>query len=172
MTNESTASPPAVNPLPDIDFDVRDPDGWYRYVADSLVLTGLARRSGEAYAREMTPDDVDRALHAAIGEDGVDFGKLDEELQAEVVRDIADSDVLKSAIKPASLSPHHELSHTIERNKSIISEAYSLSQYGHRLMNIYETMLQGSGEGEEFPFSAQALLNEFLSPERFTLLRT
>jgi integrase len=53
MTNESTASPPAVNPLPDIDFDVRDPDGWYRYVADSLVLTGLARRSGEAYAREI-----------------------------------------------------------------------------------------------------------------------
>lgn len=48
MTTESTASPPTVNPLPDIDFDVRDPNGWYRYVADSLILTGLARRSGEA----------------------------------------------------------------------------------------------------------------------------
>jgi integrase len=42
-----------VKPLPSFDFDVTDPNGWYRYVADSLVLTGLARRSGETYAREV-----------------------------------------------------------------------------------------------------------------------
>lgn len=53
MSNESTVSAAAINPLPDIDFDVTDPNAWYRYVADSLVLTGLARRSGEAYAREV-----------------------------------------------------------------------------------------------------------------------
>ncbi len=53
MTDESTPSAAVLNPLPDIDFDVCDPNGWYRYVADSLVLTGLARRSGEAYAREV-----------------------------------------------------------------------------------------------------------------------
>ena len=53
MTNECITPDAVVNPLPDIDFDVSDPDGWYRYVADSFVLTGLARRSGEAYAREV-----------------------------------------------------------------------------------------------------------------------
>ena len=53
MSNESNVSREGVNPLPDTDFDLRDPNGWYRYVADSLVLTGLARRSGEAYAREI-----------------------------------------------------------------------------------------------------------------------
>ncbi len=53
MKNESTPPPAVVNPLTDMDFDVRDPNGWYRYVADSLVLTGLSRRSGEAYAREV-----------------------------------------------------------------------------------------------------------------------
>jgi len=42
-----------VKGLPALDFDVTDPNGWYRYVADSLVLTGLSRRSGEAYAREI-----------------------------------------------------------------------------------------------------------------------
>ncbi len=42
-----------INPLNNIDFDVNDANGWYRYVADSLVLTGLSRRSGEAYAREV-----------------------------------------------------------------------------------------------------------------------
>ncbi len=53
MNRQSIVSVPKVNPLSDIDFDVSDPNGWYRYVADSLVLTGLARRSGEAYAREV-----------------------------------------------------------------------------------------------------------------------
>ncbi|MCK5806429.1 MAG: tyrosine-type recombinase/integrase [Lentisphaeria bacterium] len=53
MSNESTPSEGVLNPLPDINFDVGDPNGWYRYVADSLVLTGLARRSGETYAREV-----------------------------------------------------------------------------------------------------------------------
>lgn len=53
MATESTLPSAAVNPLPDIDFDVSDPNGWYRYVADSMVLTGLSRRSGEAYAREV-----------------------------------------------------------------------------------------------------------------------
>ena len=53
MSNESNVSREGVNPLPDTDFDLRDPNGWYRYVADSLVLTGLARRSGETYAREI-----------------------------------------------------------------------------------------------------------------------
>ncbi len=52
MKYESTVPFPKVNPLSDVDFDVNDPDGWYLYVADSLVLTGLSRRSGEAYARE------------------------------------------------------------------------------------------------------------------------
>ena len=53
MTKESTPACEAVNLLPDFDFDICDPNGWYRYVADSLVLTGLAPRSGEAYAREV-----------------------------------------------------------------------------------------------------------------------
>ena len=34
MNHESTASVLKVNPLADIDFDVTDPNGWYRYVAD------------------------------------------------------------------------------------------------------------------------------------------
>ena len=48
MKYESTVTFPKVNPLTDVDvdFDVKDPNGWYGYVADSLVLTGLARRSG------------------------------------------------------------------------------------------------------------------------------
>jgi integrase len=53
MEVECIPGVPKINPLKDADFDPVDANGWYRYVADSLVLTGLARRSGEAYAREI-----------------------------------------------------------------------------------------------------------------------
>lgn len=53
MHSDCTPETQELNLPGDIDFDVRDPNGWYRYVADSLVLTGLSRRSGEAYAREV-----------------------------------------------------------------------------------------------------------------------
>ncbi|MFW5894017.1 MAG: hypothetical protein ACOCUY_02670 [Verrucomicrobiota bacterium] len=36
-----------------LNFDVRDPNAWHKYVAHSLVLTGLKRRSEKAYAREV-----------------------------------------------------------------------------------------------------------------------
>ena len=50
MNPESTVPEGTVNPLPDFHFDPSDPNGWYRYVADSLVLTGLSRRTGKTYA--------------------------------------------------------------------------------------------------------------------------
>lgn len=53
MHSNCTPETQELNLPGDIDFDVRDPNGWYRYVADSLVMTGLSRRSGEAYAREV-----------------------------------------------------------------------------------------------------------------------
>ena len=53
MKYESTVTFPKVNPLSDVDFDVNYPNERYRYVVDSLVLTGLSRCSGEAYAREI-----------------------------------------------------------------------------------------------------------------------
>ena len=53
MEKEIISAAVNVNPLSDFAFDVTDPNGWHRYVADSLVLAGLARRSGETYAREI-----------------------------------------------------------------------------------------------------------------------
>ncbi len=43
VNRKSIVSDPKVNLLSDIDFDVSDPNGWCRYVADSLVLAGFSR---------------------------------------------------------------------------------------------------------------------------------
>jgi len=53
MDNETTSVEQKINPVSGIDFGAADPNGWYRYVADSISLTGLADRTGETYAREI-----------------------------------------------------------------------------------------------------------------------
>jgi len=53
MSRECTPLVSPVNLPPGIDFDVNDPNAWFRYVTDSVVLTGLARSSGRTYAREI-----------------------------------------------------------------------------------------------------------------------
>jgi integrase len=53
MESKTTAIAANVNPITDANFKPDDPNGWYDYVTDSLVLSGLARRSGETYAREI-----------------------------------------------------------------------------------------------------------------------
>jgi len=53
MTSNLTSEAKNLNPLSDIDFDINDANAWYRYVADSFILAGLAPHSGEAYAREV-----------------------------------------------------------------------------------------------------------------------
>jgi len=53
MDNETTSVEQKINPVSGIDFGASDPNGWYRYVADSISLTGLADRTGETYAREI-----------------------------------------------------------------------------------------------------------------------
>jgi len=49
-----TASPTQeVNPRSTLSFDVNDPQGWFRYVTDWIVINGKSRRTGETYAREV-----------------------------------------------------------------------------------------------------------------------
>ena len=44
MEHELASSAPEVKVLPSFDVEENAPDGWFRHVADSLVLTGLSRR--------------------------------------------------------------------------------------------------------------------------------
>ncbi len=53
MAKENASSAEKINGLPTFDFDVSDPNGWFHYVADWVVISGNSRRTGETYAREV-----------------------------------------------------------------------------------------------------------------------
>ena len=100
----------------------------------------------------------------------VDFGKLDEELQAEVIKKLVAEPELFAAITPSAL-PHPAEGESITRhNREAIEQHYSLETYWRRLSAIYS----GIGECKEVEpgsLDAQIILENFLSPSRLSLLR-
>ena len=67
MKHESNVAPQKVNPLRDVDFDVNDPNGWYRYAFLRTVYSCGLRLSEALHIR---PGDIDRAaglLHVRQG---------------------------------------------------------------------------------------------------------
>ena len=59
----------------------------------------------------------------------------------------------------------------IRQNRTIVAEQFNLRHYGEHLADIYRTVA-GSGVSSLEPLDASLLLDKFLAPERFCLLRT
>lgn len=125
----------------------------------------------EAYGRKPEKDHFERALHASVKADRVDFGRLDEPLQEEVIRKVRRSSGVHGEIQPAGLLDDVANDETVSLNREVVKKQFGLEQYGRRLMGLYEqVMAAGSEQGP--PVSAEAVLDQFLSPERFCLLRS
>ena len=123
----------------------------------------------QAYSRQMPGDAVDRALQAACRDDMVDYGRLGEHHQENVLRRLHASPQDRSAIDPSQL-PRSSEAH-LDANREAIVKGFSLSRYGERLSNIYAALAGSSADVPDY-LSAELLLDRFLEPERFNLLRT
>ena len=84
-----------------------------------------------AYGRALRPADVDSAIHAATDGDRVDFGRLDEDLQEQVIRRLLDAPSLVSELEPSSLLPKGPPGQLIEMNREMVQRKYNTEQYGH-----------------------------------------
>jgi len=128
------------------------------------------KRQLQFYGRIPAGDCVDRVLDTWIRDNYIDFGRLDENMQRDVLRNICRNPEIAAELLPPYLSAAEKESSAIDLNHSILTNKYSLTGYGERLMHIYEQLAAGTVE----PLSclnADILLDHFLSPERLTLLR-
>ena len=124
-----------------------------------------------AYGRAATPDDMRRAVNAAISGEMVDMGRLSETLQQEVIRQAAQSAAQRADIRPNRLLSERDDAKRIQRNRETIEGRYHLAGYGARLLRIYDE-LAAAPVAALPPLDPQRLLDQFLAPERFCLLRT
>ena len=126
--------------------------------------------SYQSYRVEIDPNAVDQAIASNLEADRIDFGFLDEDHQQQVISRAIDSPQLQSEIFEAldHKGPSPEI---IETNRDIVAQNYSLDGYGHRLDSLYQTMLAETA-GPVDAINKHAILEQFLSPARFTLLRS
>jgi hypothetical protein len=131
------------------------------------IADGL-RALREAYGKPCAATDIDAAVAAAVRDDLVDFGRLDEAMQEAVLRRVVAGE--DPGLRPAQLAlapPPRAL----ERNRDAVRRLYNEAQYARRLLGLYGTMMDDRAGGDGAPDAAR-LLDRFLAPERFHLLRT
>lgn len=134
------------------------------------LAEGLKRLASD-YGRRVRAEDAQHAFAAACEGDRVDFGRLDEELQEIVIRRVAEERDARSEIVPARLLPDRKLDRLIRNNRWVTESLFNLQGYATRLLEIYRHVRQ-SEPGPAEPMNPKKLLDLFLAPDRFFLLRS
>lgn len=127
-------------------------------------------KSLAAYGRKPGPDCPDRILAAWIKDGNVDFGRLDEEMQQQVIRRLVRDPREATHLCPDGLPDPASCDEPLEINRKILQQRYSLSGYGARLREVYSRIV-GSISTPLDALDGEQLLNHFLAPERLALLR-
>jgi len=122
-----------------------------------------------AYGRRPAPEDPCRVEEAWIHEDRVDFGRLDEEMQMQVLEGVLRDPGRAALIRPPTLTWKAERA-VLERNREILGREYSLEGYGRRLLSLYDRVAASRVTGLD-SLDGERLLDHFLAPERLNLLR-
>lgn len=146
------------------------PESWFEGLPLTERLEQTLTATRAAYGRSTDYADIDRACQSICRSDYVDFGRIDEPLQESVLRRLQDDPGAAEAIRPATPLPPGDLAESIASNAAIIREQYNLNSYAHRLKNLYAVMLL-SQAGPVDAYPASAVLDAFLDPGRFNLLR-
>lgn len=131
--------------------------------------SGLARNLA-AYGRTPESGDLERVLGAWLQDGRVDFGRLDEPMQEEVLTRVVRQQAQAELISPSRLPQLATLAEPLVKNRDILHAQYSLAQYGERLEGMYRQVASASVTpcGQ---LDGEVLLDRFLTPERLSLLR-
>ena len=136
---------------------------------EAAAAEGLQRNLA-AYGRKPTRDDLDRLLTAWICEGRVDFGRLDEPLQEEVLRRLVGSRGQAALLRPGELPEPDYLRASLIENRRILGSRYTLARYGEAVEAVYRQVVNSTVTVLD-NLDGEVLLDRFLAPERLSLLR-
>ncbi len=141
-------------------------------IDEKLLQSKIRKTLDNLFAAYQTPlpeNAMPRAIEAITSSGLVDFGRLDEPFQENLVRAVVSSPAMARAIRQqANLVPRP--AETLERNSKLVSKAYSVSDYGQKLRSVYREIVEAQ-QSDVGHLDSKALLSAFLRPERLFLLR-
>ena len=130
-------------------------------------LEKAMKQSYAAYSKAWNNRFFEEATATLVVDGKVDFGILDEAMQRNVIRHLAEHPDDRKLLPPFRPAPSPAL---IARNQKVAQERYSPEAYGKRLLGLYRA-LAATPPGAVSYADAPALLDLFLKPARFNLLR-
>lgn len=133
----------------------------------AAVANGLSALRA-AYGRACEEDGVEAACGAATRGGMVDFGRLDEAMQEAILRRVAAGERLD--LRPPTLATAADPS-VMAANADLVRGKFSEEGYGRDVLKLYRALMNEEDLTSAGPDAAR-LLDVFLAPERFHLLRT
>jgi hypothetical protein len=124
-----------------------------------------------AYGRELGEDALERTWRSAVTDGRIDMGRLDESAQETLIRHLHANPAARVDMQPDALVVSNDPA-IIPANESAIRTNYGLRGYGKRLRSIYADIIESAPSARLERVDGAILLDEFLAPERLTLLRT
>lgn len=124
----------------------------------------------ESYGRASTPNLLQWAADAAIQDDSVDYGRLDEKTQEKVLDILVYSRTARKELSPRQLAVKAASREVCAQNWKNVLRAYSLDEYKAKLLRTYVDVAGDSAAPPDC-LDGQELLTQFLAPRRFYLLR-
>lgn len=171
--------------LPDITADFKEknidlsglynqllvPLDWLSHDTFIHELNGALGEIFDAYQQRYSRDVLEQYVAALIQNDMVDFGVLNEKLQRQVLQHLIRNPDAAAELDPPSLDGNELSESKLDRNRRYIQENYNVRSYGNVLQSLYHKILASPAEPPEF-ISANQVLDRFLQPKHFSLLRT
>lgn len=168
--------------IPDITTDFKDkglnldhlytslpiPAEWIDTNYLSAELERQLTHSYRAYGIALPTDAIQAALNAITPEPGyIDFAGLDEKLQMQVIRRIAENPENARQQLPVNTLQFAQ----VTDQSTLIETEYKPAEYAQKLQNIYNSLSDVTASNTDY-LDPQNILAGFLKPERFRLLRT
>lgn len=170
--------------LPDITTDFAETgirlDGLYPRLDVPIAWVGKERlrtsvhdslfRYYQRYRQPFKKSMTEEALDSIIQGDTVDFGYLDEAMQASIIEMVSKSPSLRLNFTPEKLDCFLS-DRVVDLNREAIMKHFNPQAYGERLLLIYKGLVESKVSQTDF-LNTTTVLNCFLNPRRFNLLRT
>jgi hypothetical protein len=133
------------------------------------ITKGLSQAYA-AYERPLPDDAVERALDAIRPRpEHIDFAGLNEPLQESVIKRVLSEPSAASELPELSVLPDAA---KVAENAERITQTYSLSKYTENLSRVYAEICASENTAATQYIDPNKVLDGFLQPERFRLLRT
>lgn len=146
------------------------PCEWIRMDTLRAALSVGLTAAYAAYERTLPDDAVERALAGITPKPGyIDFGGLNESLQEAVIVHVITDPQASSALPTLPVSGSES---SIRENARQISSRYSQARYAENLTKIYQSICSANRDAATQYTDPAKVLDGFLQPERFRLLRT